>query len=442
MATEHRTAAILAVGDEIVLGQSLDTNSRWLSQRLFDLGIVPVEHATVGDDLGAHAAAFRRLAERADMVVCTGGLGPTADDLTRAALAGASGDTLVEDAGALASIEAFLKERGRAMSPLNRTQARRPSRAAWLPNGHGTAPGLAGEVGACDVFCIPGPPAEMRPMFEGHVRPRLKPPTDRAVRTRALHCVGLGESDLADRLGSLMSRDRNPTVGTTASGGVVSVRLRSVAPGEAEAERLLDADEHEVRRLAGPHLFGADGETIAGAVVGRLVARGRGLVVAESCTGGMLGAMVTQVPGSSAVFRGGWIVYDNRAKVADLGVPGALLGAGGPGAVSREVAAAMAEGALRHGRDRDADTALAITGIAGPEGGSPDKPVGTVFVALARADAATDVRRFSMAGDRESVRRWSALSALAMLWMHLAGAPATRLLREIEATTGVSGTGA
>lgn len=432
MASEHRTAAILSVGDELVLGQSLDTNSRWLSRRLFELGIVPVEHATVPDDRATHAEALRRLAARADLIVCTGGLGPTADDLTRAALADATADVLVEDSVALSSIEAFLAARGRGVSPLNRTQALRPSRSEWLENAHGTAPGLAASIGNCDVLCVPGPPAEMIPMFEAHCVPRLRPAAGRALRTRSLHCVGLGESDLAERLGALMARDRNPTVGTTASGGVVSVRVRAVAASENEADRLLADDEDKVRRIAGPHLFGADGETIAGAVIGELIRRGRGLAVAESCTGGLLGAMLTQVPGASAVFRGGWIVYDNRAKTADLGVPASMLGPGGPGAVSALVAAAMAEGALSRGADRGADTALAITGIAGPDGGSAEKPVGTVYIALAQSGVPTDVRRFSMVGDRESIRRWSALSALAMLWMHLRGAPTTRLLRQVD----------
>lgn len=432
MSQEHRTAAILSVGDELLLGQGLDTNSRWLSERLVERGIVPIEHATVGDDRRAHADAFRRLAARADLILCTGGLGPTADDLTRQALADASDDTLVEDPAALASIEAFLSARGRAVSELNRTQALRPSRGGFFANANGTAPGLWTKIGSCEVYCLPGPPPEMRPMFEACVVPRLRPPTGMRLRTRALHCVGLGESDLAERLSDLMRRGRNPTVGTTASGGVVTVRLRAVAGDDAQAEHLLDADERVVRAVAGPHLFGTGDDTVAGAVVRGMIGRGQGLVVAESCTGGLLGEWITRVPGASATFRGGWIVYDNRAKIADLGVPESLLGPGGPGAVSAETARAMAEGALARARDREAHAALAITGIAGPEGGSPAKPVGTVYVALALRGTSTDVRRFSMAGDRESIRRWSALSALAMLWMHLAGAPSTRLLRQVD----------
>jgi nicotinamide-nucleotide amidase len=432
MPAEHSTAAILSVGDELLLGQSLDTNSAWLSERLAERGIVPVEHATVGDDRAAHVHAFRRLAARADLLLCTGGLGPTADDLTRQALAEAMEDVLVEDAAALASIDSFLAARGRVLTGLTRAQALRPSRGGFFVNPYGTAPGLWGSVGRCDVFCLPGPPAEMRPMFENHVVPRLRPPRGVVLRTRSLRCIGLGESDLAERLAELMRRGRNPTVGTNASDGVVTVRLRAVAPTVEQAEGLLDADERVVRGAAGPYLFGVGDDTIAGAVLRELIRTGRGLVVAESCTGGLLGGMITLVPGSSASFRGGWIVYDNRAKIADLGVPAPLLAPSGPGAVSAETALAMAEGALARAADRDADAALSVTGIAGPEGGSASKPVGTVYIGLAQRGIATDVRRFSMVGDRESIRRWSALSALALLWLHLRGSPELRLLRQVD----------
>jgi nicotinamide-nucleotide amidase len=433
MPHEHRTAAIISAGDELTLGQKLDTNSKWIAERLVGMGIVPIEHATVPDDRAAHASAFSRLAAGADLIVCTGGLGPTADDLTRHALADATGDTLVEDAEALRQIEAWFAARGRRMGELNRTQALRPSRGLVLPNAHGTAPGLTAGLSrpsACDVFCLPGPPAEMQPMFETHVAPRLRPPAGRAVRTRVLHCVGIGESDLAARLGTLMARERNPTVGTTASGGVVSVRLRFQGAGSPrQADDALDADERAVRGLVGDFIFGAGDDTLAQAVVRELAAQGRTLVVAESCTGGLLGGTLTAAPGSSAVFAGGWIAYDNRVKTGALGVPAGLLAA--HGAVSREVAAAMAEGALRSS-PAPAHAALAVTGVAGPDGGTPDKPVGTVWIALARAGEAIDARRFSMGGDRESVRRWSVLAALGVLWMHLRGRPGVRLLRQTE----------
>lgn len=432
MPAHHTKAAIVSVGDELTLGQTLDTNSKWLSEMLAAAGIVTVERVTVPDDAPAQAAAFRRLGGACDVLVCTGGLGPTADDLTRRALSEAMGDGLVEDSLSLAQIEAYFSGRGREMPALNRVQAMRPSRAASIPNALGTAPGLQGTIEtrgrSCDVFCLPGPPGEMRPMFERHVLPRLRPEPGRTVRTRSLHCFGIGESDLATRLGELMDRSRMPLVGTTASGGVVSCRLRyegSLAPVDAEV--LLDQTEAAVRRLAGAYLFSDASPNLAEAVLELLKKRGETLGVVESCTGGLLGAMITEISGSSAVFLGGLVTYANAAKSALADVPEPMLGPAGPGAVSAEVATAMAVGGLAR---LNIDHCLAITGIAGPDGGTPKKPVGTVFIAAA-SRARVDCREFRMSGDRASIRDWSAKSALAMLRLDLIGASHLTLLRQV-----------
>lgn len=427
MSREHLTAAILAIGDEITLGQTLDTNSRWLADRLMAVGIVTVEHVTVPDDAAATAHAIRRLAAAADLVVSTGGLGPTLDDLTREALAMAMGVTLEEDAVALQQIQSWFARSSRAMPEVNRVQALRPEGAESLENTAGTAPGLAGTVGEASVFCLPGPPREMREMFERSVAARLRPP-GAAVHTRFLHCFGLGESEMATRLGELMDRERDPLVGTTASGGVVTCRIRSAAGGGvpgvggdavAETERLI----HE--RLD-PYVFGADGETLAAVVLGLLRARGERLAVVESCTGGLLGQMITEVPGSSDVFVGGWITYTNEMKEREVGVPASLFAPGGPGAVSRECVEAMARGGLQRS---GAGHCLAITGVAGPVGGSADKPVGTVWIGRA-APEGVESRRFLFTGDRAGIRDWSAKSALAMLRFALIGAGQLRMLRE------------
>jgi nicotinamide-nucleotide amidase len=433
---EHRTVAIVSVGDELTLGQTLDTNGRWLAARLFDLGIIPIEHVTVPDDASLHEAAFRRLASSADLIVCTGGLGPTADDLTRQALARASGDELVEDPIALAQVEAFYAARGREMPALNRVQALRPSRGVCLANLNGTAPGLHATLpGGVDVFCLPGPASEMHPMFQAQVLPRLRPPAGRLVRTRVLHCIGIGESDLANRLGPLMNRTSNPLVGTTASGGVVSCRLRYEGPADEDAcTRALEDTEAQVRRIAGEFIFGAGDDTLAGAILRALRSRAETVGTIESCTGGLLGGMLTDEPGSSAAYVGGLVTYTNALKSALAGVDASLWAEGGPGAVSAECVRAMATG----GRERlGATHALAISGIAGPGGavpashGRPAKPVGTVFIARASADGSLDVRRFSIPGDRAQVRRWATTNALAMLRQHLAGLSPTRLLREV-----------
>jgi nicotinamide-nucleotide amidase len=429
----HARAAIVSVGDELTLGQTLDTNSMWLSRRLTEMGIVPVEHVTVPDNLDAHARVLRDLAARSDLILCSGGLGPTADDLTRAALAQVMGDALVEDPIALAEVEAWFSSRGRHMNMLNRVQAQRPARAVIMPNLHGTAPGLFATLGergrSCDVFCLPGPPRELMPMFEAQVAPRLRLPEGRTVRTRVLHSFGLGESELAHRLGSLMERGRMPLVGTTASGGVVSIRLRyeGHAP-PAEAERALDDTERLVREAAAEYIFGRGEQRLPDVVLALLRSRGEVLGCVESCTGGGLGQLITDVPGSSVSFAGGLVTYSNELKTRLSGVPESLLAEGGPGAVSEETARAMALGGLSALKVQHC---LAVTGIAGPDGARPGKPVGTVFVARASGDGEVDVRRFLMVGDRTSVRDWSCKAALAMLWQHLSGLPALKLIRQV-----------
>lgn len=452
----HRRAAILSIGDELTLGQTLDTNSRYLSQQLVDHGIIPICHLTVPDDQPAIVRALRDLSRAADLILTTGGLGPTADDLTRQALADALVEPLVEDPESLDAIVRRFRAAGRDMPPINRVQALRPSSAQAIPNPHGTAPGLcaqlrppaddpspptsdpprAHESRLVDVFCLPGPPHEMKPMFETAVCPRLR--SDRIVRTLAVHTFGIGESDLAARLGDLMDRARTPTVGTTASRGVVSCRIR--AEGETDSgaaaalERAVAQTGARVRALAAPYVFGEDDETLPGAVVGLLRARGERVAVAESCTGGLLGEMLTRVPGSSAAVVGGWMTYSNERKSADLGVSAELLAR--VGAVSREVAEAMATGARARA---GVEHALAITGIAGPEGGSEAKPVGTVWIARAsgpgRVGGAAEVetRRFAFTGmSREVVREWSAMCALGMLRLALVGASGASLIRERE----------
>lgn len=440
MAKEHRRAAVVSMGDELTLGQTLDTNSRWISQRLVERGIVPVEHVTVPDDLKATIETLQRLARSVDVVISSGGLGPTADDLTRAALAGAMGDSLVEDPESLVQIKGWFAGRGREMPPLNAVQALRPSRGSAIENRNGTAPGLAATVGNCDVFCLPGPPSEMKPMFGGAVDPALRPPVGRTVVTRAVHTFGLGESELATRLGRLMDRDHNPLVGTTASGGVVTARIRyegTLPPNDAE--KLVAEAEASVRAAAGAYAFAAGDETQASALLADLRGRNETVCVVESCTGGLLGAMLTEPAGSSAAFMGGWITYSNAMKAAEVGVGPGLIEA--KGAVSREVAEAMARGGLRTGGTTHC---LAITGIAGPDGGTIDKPVGTVWIARAsragagtrNAEASVDVRRFKMSGDRAAIREWSAKSALAMLWLHSQGRGEWPILRQVEPAGG------
>jgi len=399
------TAAVLSIGDELIAGDNIDTNAAWLSARLLDLGRLVVERRTAPDDGASISRAITELAARAGVVVATGGLGPTPDDLSRQALAASMGEELVVDDESAAGIARWFKEQGRELTELNLIQAKRPSSARSLANERGTAPGLAGVVGGTPVYLLPGPPREMQPMFEAQVAPEIVSAGE-AWRSIAIHTFGLGESDVARRLGDVLARTDGPLAGTTASEGVVTVRLRAPASQDAELRRL----ERRVREILGPAVFGDGDATLASAVLDDLRRREQTLAVVESCTGGRLGAMLTATPGSSDVFLGGWLTYCNRFKRELVGVDDSLLTT--HGAVSREVAVAMAEGGLARS---GADQALAITGVAGPGGGSRAKPVGTVWIARASAGGATDARRFRFPGDRESVRTRSAMAALGMI---------------------------
>ncbi|MCH9057988.1 MAG: competence/damage-inducible protein A [Planctomycetes bacterium] len=413
----HRTAAVLAVGDEIVRGEKLDTNSSWISACLTDRGIEVVEHATLADDQDAIARAIGDLCGRVDLVIVTGGLGPTPDDLTRAAIAQAVNRQLIEDKDALDTIRTWFERTGRPMPELNRVQALKPEGAAHLDNPFGTAPGLhlPGDDRRSDVFCLPGPPREMKPMFASCIAPALNPPPDHSITTRLIHTVGLGESSVAERLGALMDRDRNPVVGTTASGGIVTCRLRQT--GE-NALATLDDLEREVRHRLGLYVFGSGEQTIQSTVLDLLRERRMTLAVVESCTGGGLGATLTSVPGSSGVFLGGWITYSDRMKRRQVRVPTAVFESDGE--VSRACAEAMAMGGLA---ESGASACVAITGIAGPSGGTDEKPVGTVWICVAIAQegarAKLDARRFCFPSDRAGVRRVSVIWALAMLRLSL-----------------------
>ena len=354
-------AVIIAIGDELVGGASVDTNSAYLSARLAERGIVAVRHVTVGDDAGRITDAIVRAAEETGLVIITGGLGPTRDDLTRQAIADAMGVGLVEDARSAERIAAFFARIERQMKPSNLTQALVPAGAEALDNDCGTAPGIAGRLGRTYVFALPGPPNEMTEMFEKYVLPRL--PAAGAIARRILHAFGAGESDIGERIADLMARQANPKVGTTVKGGIISIRI--VADGETadRAENLAEKTADEIRRRLGELIFGAGDQTLPSVVGSALRTGGLTLATAESCTGGMIGRMMTETPGASEYFLGGVISYSNAAKITMLNVPPEVIET--HGAVSEQVAAAMACGA----REKfGSDFALGITGIAGPAG--------------------------------------------------------------------------
>lgn len=408
---------ILSVGDELILGQTVDTNSAWLSAQLVDQGVMVAYHKTVADDQAAIAAAIREAVEGAPLVIVTGGLGPTADDLTRQALADVVGKPLDLHPPSLHRIRAFFKALGREMPVTNRIQAMVPRGSEMLDNDWGTAPGLKIRKGRATVFAFPGVPREMVPMFERYVLPTLARKAGRTILTETLRTFGAGESTVAETLGELMRRDGNPMVGTTVSGGIVSVRIRSDFPNGDQARRHLERVVAVVEARLGTLVFGRGTETLPSVVGQRLREAGRTVTTAESCTGGWLARLLTDSPGASQYYVGGWVVYSNAMKHRELRVSEAVLAE--HGAVSEETVRLLAT----HARDKaGADYALAVSGVAGPDGGSEAKPVGTVWIALASGQgpgAKVVAERFQFPGDREMVRDRAAKMALNMLRLEL-----------------------
>jgi len=430
------TGTILSIGDELVLGQTVDTNSAWLSQQLAAIGCIILRHLTIGDHQLQIESALRESAQLSDVVLISGGIGPTEDDLTRQALASVMNEPLELNATWLAELEKFFSQRGRPMPPMNRIQAMIPRGASMIFNHAGTAAGIKttlqrSDGKPCRVYVMPGVPKEMKKMFQTSVLPELQARSGGAViLSRTLHTFGLGESAIAERLGPLMHRDRNPSVGTTVSAGVVSLRINSRFDSMQRASDELARIESECRSALGDLIYGQDEQTLQEVVANQLFeinarlsagATPYTVTTAESCTGGLLAKLLTDLSGSSGYFHRGFVTYSNEAKADLLGVDPQLIQQ--YGAVSEEVAKAMALGALDRAQAR---AALAISGIAGPTGGTPSKPVGTVCIALATVDGSAPqvhARTFLFPGDRDMIRDRSAKMALTMLRFHLLGKP-------------------
>ncbi len=412
-----RSAIIVSIGDELTLGEIADTNAAWLARRLTALGLRVTRHLTLPDDLPELTRHLRAAADEVDLLLITGGLGPTDDDLTRQALADAAGVPLESSPSALEQIREFFALRGRPMPDANRRQACLPRGGVSLPNRCGTAPGIRLALARATCYALPGVPFEMRDMFERLVLPEL---TARAAGEvlirRTLRCAGLPEDRLAPLVARWMHPGANPAVGTTAGMGLIDIRIRARASDGEAAARLIAPVEHDLRKALGDKIFGTDEDTLA-AVVGRLLAeRRQTLTTAESCTGGLLAKLITDVPGASRYYLGGAITYDNRLKQQLLDVSAELLRE--HGAVSEPVARAMAGGGAR----RFGSTfCLATTGIAGPSGGTPTKPVGTVHIALATPEQIQAVcRRYDRHAPREAIRLRAAYDALDLLRHQLA----------------------
>ena len=411
------TAEILCIGTELLLGNITNGNARWIAEQLAALGIAHHRQAVVGDNRERLIAELQAAAQRCQVLITTGGLGPTPDDLTTEAIAAAFGAPLVEHPQVWAEIQARLAARGRPCAASNRRQAFLPEGAALLPNPTGTAPGMIWSPRpGFTILTFPGVPSEMRAMWQATAASWLQATglAEGVFASRMLRFWGIAESDLAERMADLLEAS-NPTVAPYAGSGEVKLRITARAATAAEAEQLLAPVEQEIRARTGRLCFGENEDDLASVVLQQLRRGGHTLAVAESCTGGGLGAALAAVPGASDVFLGGVIAYANRVKQELLGVPAEQLAS--HGAVSDLVAQAMAVGVRRA---TGADWALAITGVAGPSGGTAEKPVGLVHIAVAGPDGCcSEGVRFGASRGRCWIQSLSAGEALNRLRLAL-----------------------
>jgi nicotinamide-nucleotide amidase len=407
------SAEIVTIGTELLLGQLVDTNTSVIARELADVGADVYRQTSVGDNTRRIAAAVGEGLERAEIVICAGGLGPTVDDLTRDAVAAATGRRLVLDEASLRVIEAMFAKLGRKMAENNRIQAMIPEGAIVIDNPNGSAPGFIVDDGARVVIAMPGPPRELNPMLKNSMIPWLVERFNlrSVIVTRVLHTVGVGESDLDARIDVLFRTSKNPSIAVLSHIGVVDVKITAKAENREAANAMIDELEPKLRERLGDCVCAVDEGTLESSLGGALRSRGWTIATAESCTGGLVSKMITSVPGASEYFRGGIVSYSDDAKRDLLGVEHSLIER--HGAVSEEVAAAMALGA----RARLKSTVgVSVTGIAGPGGGTDEKPVGLIYIGLADASGKTQVRKMNLPGDRAGIRRRAALAALTIAW--------------------------
>jgi nicotinamide-nucleotide amidase len=402
------TAAVLAIGTELTRGELVNTNATWLCEALTRAGFVVSEVACVPDDAPLIDATLLRLGAECDVLVCTGGLGPTTDDITTESVARVLAVPLERDSASMAAIRARFERFNLPMSPSNEKQADFPRGATVLPNPKGTAPGFSVRLGKSHASFMPGVPREMTAMFESSVLPAVLHLVDGGRHQIILRTHGLPESQVNDRLAGLEA-EYGVVIGYRATFPVIEVKVQATAADKSAAEGLARKVADVVRERLGPRIVFGEGDALFASAFGAaLTERNLRMACAESCTGGLLSELLTERGGASSFFAGAAIVYENAAKTAQLGVPAELIAR--DGAVSRSVARAMAEGALgRFG----VDVALAITGIAGPSGGTPEKPVGLVHYAVATAAGTTD-KHFVFAGDREQIRMRAAYATIAL----------------------------
>jgi nicotinamide-nucleotide amidase len=404
-----KKASIVSVGNELLAGWTVDTNAAYLAGQLLSIDIQVAGIYTVGDEIETIVNKLNLACADAELVLVTGGLGPTDDDLTRQAFAKFLGVELVLDNEILNQIRGFFTHRNWQMPERNNIQAYIPASAKAIENKIGTAPGIIASSKGRMLIAMPGVPTEMKEMFQSIV-PELRRFTgEQTVVTRKLRCFGAGESAIADMLGDMMQRGRNPLVNCTVEMGVVTLYVIASHKDAQKAGQMADKAEKILRDKLGDIVFGTGEQKLAEVVGEELARQGKTVATAESCTGGLLAKLLTDIPGASRYFTQGWITYSNDAKTSELGVPSDMLEK--YGAVSEQVAEAMAKGARQRAKT---DFAIGITGIAGPTGQTQDKPAGLVYISIA-SEKTSRTERYIFRTDRESVRNRSAHIALNLL---------------------------
>lgn len=408
-------AEILAVGTELLMGQIVNTNAQYLSSKLPDVGISVYYHSVVGDNPGRLRESLELALKRCDVVIATGGLGPTQDDLTKETISEICGRRLVLHQESLDAIKAFFKKIGREMTHNNEKQAYMPENCAVLKNNNGTAPGCIIEQGEKVIVMLPGPPSEMKPMFDDSVFPYFRDRSSYTIESKFLRVFGIGESAMETKILDLIEGQTNPTIATYAKEGEVTIRVSARVERGKDAEMLLRPVIEEIRKRTGDSLYSEEDHTLD-QVAAELLSRHKlTLATAESCTGGLISQMLTDIPGISGVFMGGAVTYSNDAKEEYLGVKKETLLQ--HGAVSRQTAGEMAAGV----RSRlKTDIGVAVTGIAGPDGGTPQKPVGLVYIGLS-SEKGTVTKELRLLGNRKRIRTITALHVFDMIRRHISG---------------------
>jgi nicotinamide-nucleotide amidase len=392
---------IIAVGTELLLGSIVNSNARYLSEKLAELGIDVHYHITVGDNMGRLQEAIEVSLKRSDIIITTGGLGPTDDDLTKEGVAAALGLKLLPHEQSLEKIESYFKTSNRPMPACNKKQGYIPEGASVLENNNGTAPGIMIEKEDKVIILLPGPPKEMMPMFSEQVYPYLKVKSNFIIKSKTLRVVGVGESTIQELLQHIFDGQSNPTVAPYAKDGEVHLRITAKCHEETEADSLLKEMEARIMDILQENVYGYDDESLEYIVYRLLQEKNMTVSIAESCTGGLISGRLTNVSGVSSVFTNAIVTYSNQAKMNFLNVQEKTLRL--HGAVSAETAEEMSKGIRQVS---GTDVGISVTGIAGPEGGTAEKPVGLFYIGIAIGDS-VEAHRYCFPASREKVR-WNA----------------------------------